>query len=255
MAIVTLLTDFGMQDSYVAEMKGAILSRAPQVSIVDITHLVPPGDIRAAQYLLSRAWGHFPLGTVHVAVVDPGVGTERRVLAATRTGQHFLAPDNGLLSFLDAGAHFVQVPVPPGAAATFHGRDVFAPAAVALVTGAPLDALGTTITQPVRAPLPLPRRVGAIVLGEIIYVDHFGTLISNLPAESVPLDARIRVAGADAGPLRRTFADVPRGELVAFVGSGGMIEVAVRDGSAAERLAVGVAASVTVGETTVQDGR
>src|SRR5712664_2852046 len=129
MAIITLLTDFGTVDSYVAEVKAEILSRAPDVTLVDISHDVPPGDIRAAQYLLSRAWKRFPVGTIHLAIVDPAVGTERRALAAEAAGLHrFLAPDNGLLSFLPPDARFVVLPVPRDAAPTFHGRDVFAPA-------------------------------------------------------------------------------------------------------------------------------
>lgn len=244
MSIITLLTDFGLADSYVAEIKGAIWSRAPDVTLVDITHQVPPGDLRAGQYVLSRAWAHFPRGSVHLAVVDPGVGTERRALIAESGGHRFLAPDNGLLSFLPPDARFLALSIPPRVAATFHGRDVFAPAAAALVTGEPIDALGTPITHPVRAPLPTPREADGRIVGEILYVDHFGTLISNIPVEPAKSGGRIRIAGRDVGPLRRTFADVPRGELVAFVGSGGTIEVAVRDGSAAVQLNTGVGAEV-----------
>ncbi|HXO84503.1 MAG TPA: SAM-dependent chlorinase/fluorinase, partial [Gemmatimonadales bacterium] len=126
--IITLLTDFGTVDSYVAELKAVLLSRAPSVTLVDITHQVAPGDIRAGQYLLGRTWAHFPAGTVHLAIVDPGVGTARRALAAEHGGHRFVAPDNGLLSFLPQDGHFVSLPVPTTAAATFHGRDVFAPA-------------------------------------------------------------------------------------------------------------------------------
>src|SRR2546425_910737 len=137
MRIITLLTDFGTVDSYVAEVKAVILSRAPEVTLVDISHDVPPGDIRAAQYLLSRAWKRFPVGTIHLAIVDPAVGTERRALVAEAGGHRFLAPDNGLLSFLPPDARFVALPVPRDAAPTFHGRDVFAPAGSALPAGEP----------------------------------------------------------------------------------------------------------------------
>src|SRR5881296_4033307 len=156
MAIITLLTDFGTSDSYVAEMKGVLSTYAPNATLVDITHEVSPGEVRAAQYILSRTWMFFPEGTIYVAVVDAGVGTERRVLGATRFGRYFLAPDNGLLSFLSLNANFVSIPVVPEAAPTFHGRDVFAPAAAALTTGATLESLGTAITDPLQLPLPIP---------------------------------------------------------------------------------------------------
>jgi S-adenosylmethionine hydrolase len=244
MTIITLLTDFGTADSYVAEMRGVLLSRLADVTLVDISHEVPPGDIRAAQYLLSRAWTHFPRGTIHIAVVDPDVGTERRAIAGESDGHRFLAPDNGLLSFLAPDARLVSLPVPVGASATFHGRDVFAPAAATLAAGDPLDALGTRITHPVRRPLPVARHDGTGVVGEVIYVDRFGSLISNIVPSAVEPGVRIRVGDVDVGPLRRTFADAPRGALVAFTGSGGTVEIAVRDGSAARLLGVGVGAEV-----------
>ncbi len=244
MPIITLLTDFGLSDSYVAEVKGVLLSRAPGATLVDVTHQVLPGAVRAGQYLLARAWHRFPAGTVHLAVVDPGVGTARRALAAAANGHWFVAPDNGLLSFLPADARFVSVPVPEGAAPTFHGRDVFAPAAAALASGTPLERLGSPITDALRAPLPTPKVAGGLVVGEVLYVDRFGTLVSNIAGGQVEPGVRIRVAGTDVGGLRRTFGDVDRGTLVAFVGSGGTVEVAVRDGSAARLLGVGVGAEV-----------
>ncbi len=245
MPIITLLTDFGTADSYVAEVKAVLLSRAPHVTIVDISHQVSPGDVRAGQYLLSRAWKHFPAGTVHLAVVDPGVGTERRAIAAESDGggHHFVAPDNGLLSFLE-GARYIALPILPGAAPTFHGRDVFAPAAASLATGSSLEALGATITDPYHFPRPAPRTDGLTVVGEVIYIDRFGTLVSNIAGHAVQRGVRIRVEGTDVGSLARTFRDVARGALVAFVGSGGTVEIAVRDGSAARMLGVGVGAEV-----------
>jgi S-adenosylmethionine hydrolase len=243
MALITLLTDFGLSDSYVAEVKAVLLSRAPNATLVDITHQVAPGDLRAGQYLLARSWQRFPAGTVHLAIVDPGVGTKRRALAAAAGEHWFVAPDNGLLSFLEQ-ARFVSLAVPAGAAATFHGRDVFAPAAAALASGKRLEDLGSPITDPHISPLPFPHHDGTAVMGEVLYVDRFGTLISNIPGPDVEPGVRIRVAGTDVGALRRTFGDVERGTLVAFVGSGGTVEVAVRDGSAARLLGVGVGAEV-----------
>jgi S-adenosylmethionine hydrolase len=247
MTVIALLTDFGTADSYVAEMKGVLLTYAPKATLVDITHQVPPGDVRAAQYILSRTWMFFPEGTIYVAIVDAGVGTDRRVLGATRFGRFFLAPDNGLLSFLSLNAQFISIPVLPEAAPTFHGRDVVAPTAAVLSTGRSFESLGTAITDPVYLPLPIPRIDGDALVGEVLYVDRFGTLISNISPNAVKPGANIAVAGMDVGPLRRTFADVAPGALVAFTGSGGTVEIAARDGSAARLLGLGVGAEVRTG--------
>jgi S-adenosylmethionine hydrolase len=242
--IITLLTDFGTADSYVGEVKGVLLSHVHGAALFDITHHVPPGDIRVGQYILSRVWHRFPQGTVHLAVVDPGVGTARRALAAGAGGHFFVAPDNGLLSSLPGDAQFVSLPIPPDAAPTFHARDVFAAAAAQLAIGASLAQLGHPIADPYRSPLPTPVHDGVAVVGEVVYVDRFGTLISNIPGAQVEPGVRIKVGGTEIGPLARTFGDVPRGQVLAFVGSGGTVEVAVRDGSAARLLGVGVGAEV-----------
>jgi S-adenosylmethionine hydrolase len=242
--LITLLTDFGIADSYVGEVKGVLLSQVHGAALVDLTHQVPPGDVRAAQYILSRVWSRFPQGSVHLAVVDPGVGTDRRALAASTAGHFFVAPDNGLLSFLPVDAPFVALPIPETAAPTFHARDVFAPAAGQLALGASLSHVGHAITDPHRSPLPAPQSDGAVVIGEVIYVDRFGTLVSNIPGPAVEPGVRIKVGGTEIGLLSRTFGDVGRGALVAFVGSGGTVEIAVRDGSAARLLGVGVGAEV-----------
>jgi S-adenosylmethionine hydrolase len=244
--IITLLTDFGTADSYVAEVKGVLLSLAPQAQLVDISHDIAPGDVRAGAYVLGRAWPRFPEGTVHLAVVDPGVGSERRALAARAAGHHFVAPDNGLLSPVPADARFVSLPIPPRAGPTFHGRDVFAPAAAALATGAVLADLGSAITDASHTPLPTPNRQGAAVVGEVIHVDRFGTLITNLLPESVPANARVVIAGGRVAAWGRTFADVARGKLVAFIGSGATIEIAARDASAAMVTQQGVGAAVRI---------
>ncbi|HEX4600847.1 MAG TPA: SAM-dependent chlorinase/fluorinase [Gemmatimonadales bacterium] len=242
--LITLLTDFGAADSYVGEVKGVLLTQVHGAVLVDITHQVPPGDVRAGQYILSRVWHRFPQGSVHLAVIDPGVGTARRVLAAQAAGHFFVAPDNGLLSFLPRDAHFVALPIPPHAAPTFHARDVFAPVAGQLALGTALTHLGQSVADPHRDPLPAPVHDGTAVVGEVIYIDRFGTLISNIRGAQVEPGVRIKVAETEVGPLARTFGDVGRGQLVAFVGSGGTVEVAVRDGSAARMLGVGVGAEV-----------
>ena len=243
-SIITLLTDYGAGDSYVAEVKGVILTAVPDATLVDLTHQVPPGDVRAGQFLFTRVWRRFPAGTVHLVVVDPGVGTSRRALAAEAHGHFFVAPDNGLLTSLPEDAEFVSLPVPPSASPTFHGRDVFAPAAARLAMGVSLDELGDPVDDARRSPLPEPRADGVALLGEVIYVDRFGTLVSNIKAEDVDEGVRITVEGNDVGALRRTFGDVEPGQLVAYTGSGGEVEIAVRGGSAARLLGVGVRAEV-----------
>ncbi|HET7790737.1 MAG TPA: SAM-dependent chlorinase/fluorinase [Gemmatimonadales bacterium] len=243
-SLITLLTDFGTGDSYVGEMKGVLLAAVPGATVVDITHQIPPGDVRAAQFILARTWHRFPNGTVHVVVVDPGVGTDRRALAATAEGHAFVAPDNGLLTALPPGARFASLPIPADASPTFHGRDVFAPAAARLARGASLEQLGQIVSDPLKVPLPTPHADGPVTVGEVIYVDRFGTLVSNIAGEAVEPGVRIKVEGTDVGPLRRTFGDVERGQLLAYVGSAGTVEVAVRDGSAARLLGVGVGGQV-----------
>jgi S-adenosylmethionine hydrolase len=199
--------------------------------------------VRAGAYLLGRAWHRFPHGTVHLAVVDPGVGTGRAALAVSGHGHYFVGPDNGLFTLVlrDAEVQIVVLPTPDGAAPTFHGRDVFAPAAAALATGAPLAELGPPFGgMPVRLAYREPHHEGKSVVGQVVYVDRFGTLVTNLTPELVPSYAVIEVEGLEVGPLRRTYGDVPTGGLVAYLGSGGQIEIAVRDGSAARRLGMGV---------------
>ncbi len=244
--IVTLLTDFGSVDGYVAEMKGVLLSLVPDLRLVDLTHDIPPGDVRAAAYALGRAWRTFPDGTVHLAVVDPGVGTERRALAAEAGGQRFVAPDNGLLSRVFEGRQFraLAIAVRADAAPTFHGRDVFAPAAAVLARGETLEA--EAIPDPVRLPAARLLRRGNSLLGEVVHVDRFGTLITNIPAERIAEQPVVRV-GAYELPLRRTFGDVEPGDPVAFVGSGGTVEVAVRDGRA--DVVLGASRGAEVGAT------
>jgi S-adenosylmethionine hydrolase len=246
MSIITLLTDFGTADSYVAEMKAVLLSEVPGIVLIDVTHDIPSGNVLAAQYVLSRVWRRFPLGTVHLAVVDPGVGTVRRALAGEIAGHQFVAPDNGLLSGLPATTRFVALPIPALASPTFHGRDVFAPIAALLATGGSLESLGAPITDPVRSPLPVPHVEPDRVTGEVIYIDHFGNLISNVAGVGAPAGS-VTVAGVDVGPLRRSFGEVATGELIAYVGSAGTVEIAQRDGSAAGRLGAGVGADVRVG--------
>jgi S-adenosylmethionine hydrolase len=228
-------------------MKGVILTRAPAAVLIDITHGITPGDIRSGAYVLGRTWHRFPPGTVHLVVVDPDVGTSRAALALGAHGHRFVGPDNGVLTPVlhDTEVEAVVLPIPAGASATFHGRDLFAPAAAALLRGEALSNLGEPFAgMPVRLAYTEPHHEGKTVVGEIVYIDRFGTLITNLTTDVVPPYARLEVEDLEIGPLHRTFADVASGGLLAYVGSGGAIEIAVRNGSAARRLGVGIGGQV-----------
>ena len=233
--VITLLTDFGTADGYVGEIKGTLLSRVPNVRIVDITHEIPPQDVEAGRLALARVWRRFPPGTVHLVVVDPGVGSERRALAVASDERWLVGPDNGVLSpaLLVGAARAVTLAVPSSASATFHGRDVFAPAAVALASGTRLEELGEPTSDPIIRRTPEPRRLSDGALqGEVISIDRFGNAITNLLGLR---EGAVEIDGVSL-PLRRTYADAARGDALAVVGSSGLIEIAVREGSAATKL-------------------
>ena len=247
MPIITLLTDFGTADHYVAEMKGVLLSRAPGATLVDVTHGVAPGDVRSGAYIVGRTWHRFPGATIHLAVIDPGVGTARAALAFSAHGHMFVGPDNGVFTSVlqDAEVEAVVLLAPETASPTFHGRDLFAPAAAALAAGEPLRTLGEPFSGiPERLAYTAPHYEGKTVVGEVVYIDRFGSLVTNLTSQLVPGYATLEVEDLDLGPLRSTYADVTAGGLLAYVGSGGAIEIAVRNGSAARRLGVGVGGRV-----------
>lgn len=228
-------------------MKGALLSGAPDATLVDVTHAVVPGDVRSAAYILGRTWHRFPEGTIHLVVVDPGVGSSRAALAIRSQGHCFVGPDNGVFTPVlhDTAVEVVSLPTPRDASPTFHGRDLFAPAASYLARGVSLGSLGQPFAGiPQRLAYTVPRLQGKVVVGEIVYVDRFGSLITNLDSDQVPSHARLEIEDLDLGPLRRTFSDVAPGGLVAYIGSGGAIEIAVRNGSAARRLGIGVGGRV-----------
>jgi hypothetical protein len=241
--IITLLTDFGTADGYVAEMKGVLLSHAPEATLVDVSHEVAPQDVEGARLALARYWRRFPPGTVHVCVVDPGVGTARAALAVESHDRLLLGPDNGLLSpaLLFQGTRVVSLPVPVGVAPTFHGRDVFAPAAARLATGAALDDLGHPAADPIVRRTPEARRLpDGSIEGTVITVDRFGNAVTNLLASGAVAQgagAAVEVAGR-ALPVRRVYADAAPGEALVLPGSNGLLEIAVRDGNAAVRLAL-----------------
>ncbi len=237
MPAITLLTDFGTADGYVAELKGVLTSLAPQAPLLDVSHDVPPQDVEHARLALARYWRRFPAGTVHLVVVDPGVGTSRAAIAVQSDGRYLVGPDNGVLSpaLFALDARVVSLPVSPHASATFHGRDVFAPVAAQLALGGPFDALGEPLHEPVRRRTPQPHRQhdGSLV-GEVLTIDRFGNAITNLVAYAAHSRAATTVElGGMHARVVRTYGDAAPGELVALVGSSGFVEVAVRDGSAA----------------------
>ncbi len=243
--VITLLTDFGTADGYVGEMKGVLASLAPESPIVDVSHDIPPQDIARARLSVSRYWRRFPRSTVHVVVVDPGVGTARAALAVASEGRFLVGPDNGVLSpaLASPGAVVVALDVPGGASPTFHGRDVFAPAAARLARGEPIEILGARHRSSIvmRTPVPV-RSDGGVVTGEVIAIDRFGNAITNIEATA----AETLVVAGWVVPVVRTFADVEVGRSCALVGSAGLVEVAVRDGNAAKALGISVGTPVEV---------
>lgn len=261
MTRITILTDFGTADGYVAAMKGVIAGIAPDVAIDDAAHDIPAGDVEAAAFALSRYWHLYPAGAVHLVVVDPGVGSARRAIAARVHGRLFVAPDNGVLTrVLDEAAadRIVSIENPAyirdTVSATFHGRDIFAPAAAHLARGTPLQALGPDVADPVRLPIPRPERAAGAIHGHVVAIDRFGNLITNVPGAWLGPNARVVLAGRDVGPIRRTYADVRPGQPLALVGSTGMLEVSVRDGSAAQAFEAARGAPVRIQEENVHEG-
>ncbi|HEV8539848.1 MAG TPA: SAM-dependent chlorinase/fluorinase [Nitrospiraceae bacterium] len=252
-SVITLLTDFGTRDYFVASMKGVILNINSQARIVDLSHEVAPQQVEEAGYLLKSSYRYFPEGTVHVAVVDPGVGSRRRPLLVTTSRYHFVAPDNGLLTYIFEEELNVEVRVIENKqyrldseGATFDGRDLFAPAAAWLTRGQPPGSYGRLIQDPVRLPIPVPVVVNKMLIGQIVHVDRFGNLISNITtlhlkevqgvARKSESDLAIRLCGATAQGLVKSYADGDRTAPRALINSNGQVEVFLKEGNAAEAL-------------------
>jgi hypothetical protein len=255
-AIITLLTDFGMRDPYVAEMKGVILALAPDVTLVDVTHEIAPQAVVEGALALEAVAAVFPPGTIHVAVVDPGVGTARRGLVVSARGQRFVGPDNGLLTPALASGPWeaFELAAPEYRRAvvsrTFHGRDVFAPAAAHLACGVPAARFGPPVADPVRLPWPEAAEAGGCLRGHVVHVDRFGNLITSITrAQAEALQARgpvlVRIGGRRV-PVVGTYGELPRGGAGALVGSRNRLEVAVREGHAARRLRARVGTAVSL---------
>ena len=256
MPIITLLTDFGSADGYVGIMHGVILRINPAATVVDVGHEIPSQDVHAGAFILSTVYPYFAADTIHVVVVDPGVGSERRAIAVRTTCGTFVAPDNGVLSYVLAREPILQMVRLTNAAywlaplsSTFHGRDVFAPVAAHLSRGISLHEVGCALQDPVR----LTFRAVAVdkdgaIHGQVLHVDRFGNLITNLTHELLPQrqQLRVQIAGREVrGPVE-TYAQVGEGELVALFGSSGYLEIAVRDGNASAALRAARGTVVTV---------
>jgi S-adenosyl-L-methionine hydrolase (adenosine-forming) len=245
--IVTFTTDFGTRDGFVAQMKGVVLGRAPGAILVDVTHDIEPFSVLEGALVMKGVVRYFPWGTIHIGVVDPGVGGSRREVAVMAHGQLFVGPDNGLFSLLlldDSEGEIRKIDQPElildDPHPTFHGRDVFAPVAAALATGFPFEALGPLVTDPVLLSIPRPEETPEGIAGEIVCVDRFGNLSSNVDGSMLTRPvARVTVGDAVIHGISKAFSQVPEGNLVAVINSFGLLEIAVNRGNAAQRLSVG----------------
>ncbi len=257
MAIITLTTDFGLRDSYVGAMKGVVLSIAPNAQLVDIAHEVPPHDIIHGAFVIAQAAPHFPKGTIHIGVIDPGVGSTRKPICVECDGQFFVGPDNGLFAiFAHATGRWraYQLTNPkyfrPTISSTFHGRDIFAPVAAHLACGVAPKNFGPLLDHP--KPLELPQLITEDnkLTGEVIYIDHFGSAITNIRRNDLPRanvqHVSVQIDGTTITGLSQTYEDRASGESVALMGSADLLEIAIRDGNAADELDLQHGSQVTV---------
>jgi len=257
MSVISLMTDFGIKDGNVGVMKGVIWGITPEAQIADLSHLITPQNIREAALILARSAPYFPENSIHVVVVDPGVGTSRRPMAAKIGTHYYVGPDNGTITLLLERAEkeglpieFVHLSKPeywlPTVSYVFHGRDIFAPSAAHIAIGIPLKDMGTSFDDPVKLELPQPEKTAQGWKGEVIHIDHFGNVASNIHIETLgdalkEMDKiTVHVGGVEIKGMVNTFGEGAVGELVALMGSTGNLIVSVVNGSAAERLKVKV---------------
>jgi S-adenosyl-L-methionine hydrolase (adenosine-forming) len=249
MKIVTLLTDFTDDDGYPAVMKGVMLSIAPDIHIVDLSHSIPPRNVLLAALLLGRCAPFFPNGTLHLCVVDPGVGTQRRGIIAQLGGMFFIGPDNGLMTIVYHRALAEKDPIRifsldnpayrlDPVSSTFHGRDIFAPAAAHFLKGTPLENFGEQVTDPILLNILEPQKTASGWKGEILYIDAFGNLGTNIRAEHLAKEEKthIIIAGQTVSGLLKTFGEGKQGDLVAIIDSSGYLSVCLVNGSAKQVL-------------------
>lgn len=257
MRVITLTTDFGTRDWFVGTMKGVVLQINPRTAIVDLTHEIPQGDVRAGAFALMVGCRYFSKGTVHVVVVDPGVGGPRRTIAAQTADYIFVGPDNGVLSWalareriktvrqLEELKYFLQ-PV----SRTFHGRDIFAPVAAYLSRGLPIQRLGREVKDWIRLPRPQPAKSRGALRGEVIYIDRFGNAITNIPSEPGFTERSVACEVVGRRKARCALAEfygaVPANRAVAIIGSSGFLEIAVNSGSAARKFGLRIGNKVIV---------
>ena len=259
MSIITLLTDFGLKDGNVGIMKGVIWGITPDVHIADLSHYISPQNEPEAALVLRRAAPFFPDGTVHVVVVDPSVGTERRPIAAQLGTNYFVGPDNGVITMLLEHIEEEELPISfihlnkqqywlPEVSSVFHGRDIFAPAAAQLAASVTLTELGDPIDDPFRLSLPKPVHTENGYTGQVIHLDHFGNISSNIRREHLAGKTvqNVHLCGVDTGAMVVTFGERPSGDLVALFGSTGDLIVSVVNGNAAQRLGAQVGDLVEV---------
>jgi S-adenosylmethionine hydrolase len=257
------MTDFGIKDGNVGVMKGVIWGICPSAQISDLSHMIQPQNIREAAYIFARSVPYFPKGSIHVVVVDPGVGTTRRPMAAQIGDWFYVGPDNGTITVLLEQAEreswtttFVELNEKKYWLQTishvFHGRDIFSPAAAHLANGIPLADLGTSFDEPVRLELPKPEKTQSGWRGEVIHIDHFGSASTDIRVEDLgeAMKAKetitIRLNGSEIHGMVDTFGDRPVGELIALIGSTGNLGIAVVNGSAVQRLGIKVGDAVEV---------
>lgn len=265
--IITLTTDFGTADGYVGAMKGVILGIHPETVLVDLSHEIEPQNVRQAAFVLHVAAPYFPPGTIHLAVVDPGVGSPRRAIAVQTPRAILVGPDNGLFSFFlveqpGVSPVIVHLSRPeywlPAPSHTFHGRDIFAPVAAHLARGVPLTDLGDPIADPVIFPIPQPKmQPDGSLIAHVLHIDRFGNLITNVRAAGpmaplLGLETVIEMAGRRIVGVHQTYSNVPIGELVAYLGSSGYLEIAIRQGNAAAVLGVETGQKLVLQPTGMQ---
>ncbi len=256
-SIVTLTTDFGLQDHYVSVMKAVMLGIEPGIRLVDVSHQIPPQDIMAGAWVLKNAAEEFPPGTVHLVVVDPGVGTSRNPVAVEINGQYFVGPDNGLFSLIGDEYNYKAYRLTNTLywrnepSNTFHGRDIFAPVAAHLAGGVPIEQLGEPIEELVtyRWAVPISDKDG--IQGWIIHIDRYGNLISNISSELIRQSIgssrfRIYVGNTILDELVSTFNAVPDGDPAAYIGSSDTLEIAINKGNAKEMLGVQKGAQISM---------
>ncbi|MEK8023560.1 MAG: SAM-dependent chlorinase/fluorinase [Candidatus Hydrogenedentota bacterium] len=254
--IVTFTSDFGLKDAYVAEMKGAFLAELDRlgwtsgIQLIDVTHELPRHAIGQAAELLRPLAAVYPEKSVHVVVVDPGVGSDRWPMFLRTRGQYFVGPDNGIFTRLlpesDLVLRIDERQRRESGSAVFDGRDLFAPVAARLIAGVDPSSLGSTLAEPVRLTPPLPVRAAHSIRGQILGSDHFGNMRTNIPVRDIPFGARVSVGSASRLPIHCSYSESDTGAPAGIISSDGSLEIAVREGSAAEILKCGVGDEVLV---------